>query len=104
MGIDNDSLFLRQRVCPYGQHEDVLKALNKMETDFIISRVILSLWALRLCWSEGYGRTSRISVNYRLTLIRRLRRYAPRTMKPEDFMKWPQFKPLIIIATPLGLF
>ncbi|VDP90102.1 unnamed protein product [Echinostoma caproni] len=86
--VDGESIFLKRRVLPYGQREGVLKAIQKMEQDGVISKVESSAWATPIVVAmKSDGRTPRICGDYRLTLNPRLRRCAATTMEPEDFMK-----------------
>ncbi|VDP91470.1 unnamed protein product [Echinostoma caproni] len=43
--VEGEPVFLKRRVIPYGQREGVLKALEKMEHDGILTRVTSSAWA-----------------------------------------------------------
>ncbi|VDP94117.1 unnamed protein product [Echinostoma caproni] len=43
--LDGESIFLKRRVLPYGQREDVLNALQKMEQDGVMSKVEYGIWA-----------------------------------------------------------
>ncbi|VDP82241.1 unnamed protein product [Echinostoma caproni] len=43
--VDGEPIFLKRRVLPYGQREGVLKALQNMEQDVLISKVESSAWA-----------------------------------------------------------
>ncbi|VDP50028.1 unnamed protein product [Echinostoma caproni] len=42
--VNGEPIFLKQRVLPYGQREGVLKVLQKMEQDGVISKVESSAW------------------------------------------------------------
>ncbi|VDP68608.1 unnamed protein product [Echinostoma caproni] len=42
--LDGEPIFLKRRIPPYGQWEGVLKALQKMERDGVISKVESSAW------------------------------------------------------------
>ncbi|VDP91385.1 unnamed protein product [Echinostoma caproni] len=86
--VDGEPIFLKRHVLPYGQREGVLKALQNMDEDGVISKVESSAWATRIVVAmKSDGRTPRICGDYRLTLNPRLQRCAAITMKPEDFMK-----------------
>ncbi|VDP89011.1 unnamed protein product [Echinostoma caproni] len=43
--VDGEPIFLKRRVLPCGQREGILKALQKMEQDGVISKVEFSAWA-----------------------------------------------------------
>ncbi|VDP96487.1 unnamed protein product, partial [Echinostoma caproni] len=86
--VEGEPVFLKRRVIPYGQREGVLKALEKMEHDGILTRVTSSAWATPIVIAmKSDGKTPRICGDYRLTLNPRLRKCATTTMEPEDFMK-----------------
>ncbi|VDP87157.1 unnamed protein product [Echinostoma caproni] len=86
--VDGEPVFLKRRVLPYGQQKGVLKALQNMEQDGVISKVESSAWATSIVVAmKSDGRTPRICRDYRLTLNHRLRRCAATTVEPEDFMK-----------------
>ncbi|VDP87610.1 unnamed protein product [Echinostoma caproni] len=42
--VDGEPVFLKRRVLPYGQREGVLKALQNIEQDGVISKVESSAW------------------------------------------------------------
>ncbi|VDP90976.1 unnamed protein product, partial [Echinostoma caproni] len=86
--VDGEPIFRKPRVLPYSQREGVLKTLQNMEQDDVISNVESSAWAIPIVLvMEGDGRKTRICGDYRLTLNLRLRRCAATTMEPEDFVK-----------------
>ncbi|VDP94147.1 unnamed protein product [Echinostoma caproni] len=86
--VEGEPIFLKRRVIPYGRREGVLKALEKMEHDGILTRVISSAWATPIVITiKSDGKTPRICDDYRLTLNLRLRKCATTTMEPEDFKK-----------------
>ncbi|VDP96652.1 unnamed protein product [Echinostoma caproni] len=86
--VDGKPIFLKRRVLPYGQRECVLKALQNMEQDGVITKVESSAWATPIVVAmKSDGRTPWIFGDYRLTLNLRLRRCAATSMEPEDFMK-----------------
>ncbi|VDP81443.1 unnamed protein product [Echinostoma caproni] len=43
--VDGEPIFIKRRILPYGQREGVLKALQNMEQDGVISKVESSAWA-----------------------------------------------------------
>ncbi|VDP94160.1 unnamed protein product [Echinostoma caproni] len=47
MEVDDEPIFLKHRVLPYGQREGVLKAVQKMEQDGVISKAKSSAWAMK---------------------------------------------------------
>ncbi|VDP93434.1 unnamed protein product [Echinostoma caproni] len=86
--VEGEPIFLKRRVLPYGQRDGVLKALQKMEQDGVISKGESSAWATPIVVTmKSDGRTPRICGDYRLTLNPRLRRCAATIIEPDDFMK-----------------
>ncbi|VDP94691.1 unnamed protein product [Echinostoma caproni] len=86
--VDGEPIFLKRRVLPCGQREGVLKAIQNMEQNGVISKVESSAWATPIVVAtKSDDRTPWICRDYRLTLNPRLRRFAATTMEPEDFMK-----------------
>ncbi|VDP95000.1 unnamed protein product [Echinostoma caproni] len=86
--VDGEPIFLKLRFLPYGQRAGVLKALQNMEQDGVISKVESSAWATPIVVEmKKDDRTPRTCGDYRLTLNPRLRRCAATTIEPEDFMK-----------------
>ncbi|VDP34390.1 unnamed protein product [Echinostoma caproni] len=66
--VDGEPFFLKRRVLPYAQREGVLKALQKMEQDGVISKVESSAWATPITVAmKSDARTPRICGDYRLT-------------------------------------
>ncbi|VDP95411.1 unnamed protein product [Echinostoma caproni] len=83
--VDGKTVFLKRRVLPYVQREGVLKALQKVKQNGMISKVESSAWATPIIMAMKIeGRTPRNCGYYRLTLNPRLRRCAVTTMEPED--------------------
>ncbi|VDP88930.1 unnamed protein product [Echinostoma caproni] len=88
LDLDGEPVFLKGRVLPHGQRKSVLKALQKMKKDGVISKVESSAWATPIVVAlRSDGRTPRIYGYHRLTLNPRLRRCAATTMESEDFMQ-----------------
>ncbi|VDP81979.1 unnamed protein product [Echinostoma caproni] len=86
--LDGEPVFLKRCVLPYGQREGVLKALQKIEQDGVISKVESSALATPIVVAmKSDDGIPGISGDYRLTLNPRLRRCAATTMKPANFMK-----------------
>ncbi|VDP92410.1 unnamed protein product [Echinostoma caproni] len=85
--VDGEPVFLKRRVLPYGQREGVLKALQNMEQESVISKFESSAWVTPIFLAmKSDGRTPRICEEHRLTLDPQLRGCAATTMEPEDFM------------------
>ncbi|VDP69767.1 unnamed protein product [Echinostoma caproni] len=60
--VRGEPIFLKGRVLPYGQREGVLKALQEMEQDGVISKVESSAWATLIVVamkSNDYGDVQR---------------------------------------------
>ncbi|VDP77747.1 unnamed protein product [Echinostoma caproni] len=86
--VDDEPIFLKRRVIPYGQREGVLQALEKTERDGVITRVTSSTWTAPIVIViKSDSKTPRIRGDYRFTLNLRLRKCAATTMKMGDFMK-----------------
>ncbi|VDP78247.1 unnamed protein product [Echinostoma caproni] len=81
--VDGQPIFMKRRVIPYGQREDVLKAIEKMERDVITTRVTSSAWATPIVVAiKSDGKSPRICGDYRLTLNLQMRKCATTTLLP----------------------
>ncbi|VDP89863.1 unnamed protein product [Echinostoma caproni] len=68
--VDGEPIFLKRRILPYGQRKGVLKALQKMEQDSMISKLGSSASATSIVVAiKSDSRTPQICEDYRLTLI-----------------------------------
>ncbi|VDP95384.1 unnamed protein product [Echinostoma caproni] len=86
MEVDDEPIFMYRSVIPYSQREGVLKAIEKMERDGVITRVASNVWATPIVEViKSDGKIPPIDYVYRLTLNSRLIKFAATTMEPEDF-------------------
>ncbi|MBM6549445.1 hypothetical protein, partial [Streptococcus dysgalactiae] len=61
---NEEPIFMKRRVIPYGQRDGVLKGLEKMEHDGVITRVTSSSWATPIVVAvKKDGKTPRICVD-----------------------------------------
>ncbi|VDP90935.1 unnamed protein product [Echinostoma caproni] len=70
--VDDEPIFLKRRVIPYGQRDGVLQTPEKMERDGIITRVTSSTWATPIVIAiKSDGKT-------------------PRILLIDSYFKWPE--------------